>query len=199
MKFMKLMVLGLIFAVSAQAADVIDSIINDGNTGSASATVVVKPARGWGHITDLNTRVDANNTSATVDIRQGVEQLAVTSSTSGSGTVLWFANSSPTRVAVSDYLLFNDVSAKTYTLLRTTAVTSTSATVETTISVALSTSDFLYTLASRIRRPITQGNASQTSGLANIYVPANMPSVLTIDGNTTSCQISISGERSLNR
>lgn len=188
---------GLTLSASLRAENDVVTTENQGATGTTSATVIVQPASGTFNLTDLQWRVDSANTSATVDIRTGKARVAVTSATAASGTALWFSNSSPTLVAAQDYVIYFNAAAGTYTLLKCTASTSTSITVQETISPATATADNIYTLNARIRRPASSSAASVTvAGASNLWFPANLPTALTVDGNTTSCQISISGVRS---
>lgn len=187
-------VLALAFTVSVNAQG-IDSIVLEGNTGTRSATVIVKPGTGVAELKDLAYRVDASNASATVDIRTGKGRVSVNSATSGSGTVLWFDND-PTVITTSDYFIFEDVSLGTFQLNRCTATATTSITVLDATGVATTTDDRIYTLNSRVRRPAPEIASSSTIGVTSIWLPANLPSALTLDGNTTSCQISVSGVRS---
>jgi hypothetical protein len=173
---------------------VVESTFVEGNTGTTSATVIVKPGSGAAEVSDIAYRLDTGTTSATVDIRTGKNRVQPNSATSGSGSVLWFDNN-PTLVSAQDYVIFNDVSGKTFELLKCTASASTSITVQETISVATATDDYIFPLNSRVRRPAPPVNSTTAGNKASIWLPAGLPSAITLDGNTTSCQISISGTR----
>lgn len=191
-KFLTLIAM-LALGVTASYAQV-ESTFVEGATGTTSATVVVKPGTSAAEIRDVGFRVDAGNNSATIDIRTGKSRKNVNSATSGSGTVLWFDND-PTVATTDDFVLFEDASLGTYSLLRVQASATTSITVRETISVATTTSDGVYPLNARVRRPAPVSPSSTVSYVTSIWLPAGVPSALTLDGNTTSCQIAISGVR----
>lgn len=192
LKLIPALMLALAMSAHGQA---IDSTVLEGNTGTTSATVIVKPGTGAVELKDVAYRIDAGNASATIDIRVGKGRLSINSATASSGTVLWFDND-PTAVSTSDYLIFEDVSEGTYQLNRAVSTATTSVTVLTATGVATTTDDRVYTLASRVRRPAPERTASSSIGQTSIWLPANLPSAITLDGNTTSCQISLSGTRS---
>jgi hypothetical protein len=148
----------------------------------------------------LSYKLDGGVTTGRIAVYPGKQQVAVTSATSASQSVIWFDNSN-SIVGTGDYLIFNDVSEGTYTLIRVSvkATALTSATVQDTISVAMTTSDLLFTTSGRFIRHAPQMTTSSTvQPLNGIYLPANLPSAVSIDGNTTSCSVFISGTRSLN-
>lgn len=184
-------------AINGWAQGAVSSVFGESASGTKSATVIVKPGKEPGVVTDLTWEVDTGVTTGSVDIRLGKKRFAVASATSGSGTVLWFTNSG-TQVAADDFVIFHDVSVGTFTLHRVQASTATSATVYETVSVATTTDDLVYSLLSVLRRPARPVTTSGTTGPAavEIHIPADLPSAFVIDGNTTSCRINVNGVRS---
>jgi hypothetical protein len=185
--------LGLALSFSAQAEQFVNGTFSDTADGTKSATAFVPKGSGFANITDLSYKLDAGLTSGTVDIRRAEAECAITSATSGSGTVLWFDND-PAQTAVGEYVIFLDVSLNTYTLHRVSVAGTTSITVLDTVSVATTTSDKVYSCLPTIRRH-APSVVSSVQGTANIWLPSDLPSALTIDGNTTSCRISVNGVR----
>jgi len=185
-------VLGLVLVAQVRA-EVTESVFNKGATGTTSATVIVPNGNGEAVINDLAYQIDAGLATATIAIRPGKTKFAVTSATSASGSVLWFTNSG-TQVGVASYVIYFNAANATYTLLRASAATTTSITVQETITPATTTSDLVYSTEGTINRHALPSQTF-TSGNVNIWLPKNVPSALTLDGNTTSCRISISGRR----
>lgn len=191
MKTLLSIVLGFSMLLSVNAQD-IGGIVNKGATGSASATVYIDSGNAAAvKITDLACKLDAANTSATIDIRQGRKSYTSTSATSSS-TVVYFDNST-SAIAQGDYLLFEDVSAGSLTLCRVTAAAAASATTQQTLSAA--TNDKVWTLAAAVRRPVGDTSISGTARVQDIYLPGKEPSAITLEGNTTACKVSLSGVR----
>lgn len=187
------LLIGLGLAASAFADGDIDRVFNTGSTGTTSATAIVSPSDSPMQVTDLVWDLDNTVTTGTVDISIGNRRLAVSSATSGSGSVIWFDNSQ-SLVASGDYLIA--VVAGTSTLVRTKGtVATTSATIQETLA-AMATTDALWTTATRIRRNAPDLTTSSTLAPVSIWLPANVPAAFTIDGNTTACKISLSGVRS---
>jgi len=187
------MALALAFALPLQADDYITSVFNTSANGTASATVFVPRGAGIAHITDVSYDLDTLVTTGTIDIHQAESEQSITSATA-SGSVLWFDNDTPTHVAALEYVIFYDVSTNTYYLYRTTASAATSVTIQETLSAATTTADKIYPCKAVSRRH-APNVVSSTLGVADIWLPSDLPSALTLDGNTTSCRLSISGVR----
>jgi hypothetical protein len=192
MKKILSLVLGLAFALNVQAQQFVVSTFADSEDGTRSATAFVPKSAGFGQITDLAYKLDAGITTGTVDIHRGEREIAVNSATSGTGSVLWFDND-PTAVSALEYLIFWDDSAKTYFLYRATVATATSITIQETAPIT-TTSDKVYACSAVVRRH-APNVVSNSLGACDIWLPSDMPSALTLDGNTTSCRIAISGVR----
>jgi hypothetical protein len=190
-----LALLAALFLVSLpiHAEQYVAGPFNDTADGTRSATAFVPAGQGLAHVTDLTWDLDATVTTGTVDIRRGEAEFAVSSATSASGTAIWFDND-PTFVSAYEYVIFYDSSLKTYSLFRCVTSAATSITVQETIGVATTTSDKLYSCLSTIRRHAPNVTSSTWSP-ADIWLPSDLPSALTVDGNTTSCRISVSGTR----
>lgn len=182
-------VVGLVYQVSAIAP------VNESATGTISATAFVRAgATDVVKLTDVAWKVDAGNSSGTINLRTGKKRFAVDSATSASGTVLWFDNSGST-IAVNDYLIFDDVSAAQLYLYSVRAVATTSATVYQTITPATTVSDYVWALNTTVTRPALDASVSGTVNMGQIYLPGQAPTAISLDGNTTSCRISASGVR----
>jgi len=189
--------LSLILALFAlvlplQAQQFVVSTFSDSEDGTRSATTFVPKAAGFAHVTDLSYRLDSGLTTGTVDIQRGEREIAVNSATSGTGSVLWFDND-PTAVSVSEYVIFWDDSAATYFLYRCSASAATSITIQETAPIT-TTNDKVYSCLPTVRRHAA-AVVSNSLGTCDIWLPSDMPSALTLDGNTTSCRISITGNR----
>ncbi len=182
----------LTLGVNAYANEAIDAVINASATGTTSATAFIPAADGVANITDLGFRLDANVTTGTLGIRQGQKRFSVTSATSASGTQLWFDNSGG-DVSALEYVILRQ--GTTYTLVRAKAATTTSITLDATLSPATTTSDYVWSTFPTVERPVAT-TTSATAALS-LWLPANVPTALTVDGNTTSCRISASGVRSI--
>ena len=193
-KLLAIMALMLSFAaVSVQAQEqYAASTFGSSADGTASATAFVPKATGLARVTDLSYNLDTGTSTGTVDIRRGESEKAIASATSGTGTVLWFDND-PTAVSAQEYVIFYDDSAATYFLYKCTASAATSITIQETAPIT-TTSDKLYSCLATVRRH-AQNPKSSTVGPVNIWLPSDLPSALTIDGNTTSCRISVNGVR----
>jgi hypothetical protein len=179
-------------AYSAQSAEFITSTFSDTADGTRSATAFVPKAGGLAHITDLAYRLDAGLTTGTVDIRRGEREIAISSATSGTGSVLWFDND-PTATSVGEYVIFWDDSAAAYFLYKCSATATTSITVLETAPIT-TTSDKVYPCSATVRRH-APAVVSNSLGSCDIWLPSDMPTALTLDGNTTSCRISVNGNR----
>ena len=187
------LLIGLTVATSAFAENEVNRTFSAGSTGTTSATAIVSAGDGAAQVTDLVWDLDNTVTTGTVDVRVGNKKMAVTSATSGSGSVLWFDNTG-SIVASGDYLIL--FSGGSHTLVRTKGtVATTSATIQETVA-ATSTSDSIWTTLTTVRRNAPDLTTSSTLAPVNIWIPENVPTAFTIDGNTTACKISVSGVRS---
>lgn len=182
--------LAITLAGLAQAAQFEGATFAESADGTTSATAFIPKGDGLVHITDLAYRLDGGLTTGTVDIRRGEVERSVTSATSAS-TQIWFDND-PTIVSGAEYVILFDDSANTYYLYRCVTTAANSISVQET-TVATTTSDKLYSCRATVRRhaPIM----SNSTGAVDIWLPSDLPSALTIDGNTTSCRISVGGTR----
>lgn len=161
-----------------------------GTNGTTSATAIVPPAAGAAIVTDLVAATDAGNVSATVQIRTGKVRKAVSSATTAGNTV-WFTNTS-TNLAVQGYAIVHETGANTLLLVKVASATATQVQVYETLP-NLDTSDYIYPL--NVTVPRGANMSATVMGPVNIWLPANLPSALTLDGNTTSCKLSVSGYR----
>ncbi len=191
----KLMLLVAFVLSSIQASyGLTESVFNTSSSGTTSATVFVPVGGSIGEIQDLSWRVDAGVNSAFIGQYIGQRKYAITSSTASAASVLWFSNDS-SGVAAGEFLIFLDGSTGSYFLRRVSAATTTSVTLYSSIAVTTSTTDdYVWSCLPTVEKPVAQSGSS-TGGLASIWIPASMPAALVIDGNTTSCRISISGTR----
>ena len=164
------------------------------NNGTTSATVFVTSSSEFTSITDLGWQLDSGVTTGQVVFRQGDNRYDVASATSASGTVVWFANTG-TNVSAGEYIIIYDDSLGSYLLRQTKAAATTSVTVTESIAVALTTSDKVWSVTSSSSRPVPS-TTSQTVFAGPIWLPRNVPTAITLDGNTTACRLSISGVRS---
>ena len=197
MKKFMLVLMGLVLGgvLGVQAEYRIVGIVNESETGTYSATVYINPGNcNVVQLTDVAWDTDTGNVSGTLNIRTGLNRYAVTSPTSASGTVLWFTNSN-TAVAVSAYVLYHDTSADILYLYRVAAATTTSITVYETITPATAVTDYVWSLNTAVSRPVFDRAISGTDHVGDIWLPGREPSALTLDGNTTSCKLSVSGVR----
>ena len=197
-KLIKVMalLLGIAFAIPGYAQ--VQDVFSQSATGTTSATVFVEGGGGFGEITDLSYRLDSNVTSGFVAIRSGQTKYPITSATSATGSVLWFSNTG-TGVAQNDYIVFFDQSEGQYYLRRVTAATTTSVTLLTSLAPATTTSDYVWSLRDPVEKAVAPGLTSGQSTVTSIWLPRNVPSAITLDGNTTSCRISVSGTWSSNK
>ncbi len=195
-KVMALSLLVIAQGISSANAEDVRGVVNKSATGTTSATLIVEGTADPVELTDQSWRMDASVTTGLIAFRSGDVRYPVTSATSASSTQLWFANTG-TAVAVGDYVIIHDVSDDSYILNRAAAATTTSITVQSTISPAITTSDNVWSVNDNTgsEKPIP-ATASATSSFGSIWLPAGRPTAVTIDGNTTSCRISVSGVRS---
>lgn len=194
-KLMACLLAALAFSISLpiQAAELfVSSTFGDSEDGTKSATAFVPKAIGPACVTDLQYALDQGVTTGTVDIQRAESETSVNSATSGTGTVLWFDND-PTKVSSAEYVIFWDDSAATYFLYRCVTTAATSITIQETAPIT-TTSDKIYPCLPTVRRAVTNPK-SNTMGTSAIWLPSDLPSALTIDGNTTSCRISVNGVR----
>lgn len=195
-KFLSLILLTVLASVQVYG-QATEATFLAGATGTTSATVFVPTASSAAEIRDLSYRLDAGVTTGTVDIRVAKARYSITSATAASGTTLWFANTGSAIVTQGDYVIFEDASSPTanYYLYRAKTVTSTSITVQETITPATALLDNVYPLNATVRRPAPPVNSTTSANRVSIWLPAGLPSALTLDGNTTSCQLEVSGVR----
>jgi hypothetical protein len=186
------LLMALSLSVSVHAQQYVVSTFSDSEDGTKSATAFVPKATGIAHITDLAYRLDAGLTTGTVDIHRAEREISVNSATSGTGSILWFDND-PTAVSAQEYVIFWDDSASTYFLYKATVSTATSITIQETAPIT-TTSDKVYPCMAVTRRHATN-TVSGSLGSCDIWLPSDMPAALTLDGNTTSCRISVTGNR----
>ena len=184
--------MGLLSLSTVFALERTESTFADSADGSKSATAFVPKGGGVGQITDLSYDLDTNVQTGTVSIRVAEQEKAINSATSGTGTVLWFDND-PTLSSATEYVIFWDDSAKEYFLYNVVASAATSVTIAQTAPIS-TTNDRIYPCAPQADR-YAANVVSSTLGECNIWVPSDLPSALSIDGNTTSCRISVSGRR----
>lgn len=171
----------------------IEKVFNSSATGTTSATVFVPKGMGVAEVKGLAWRIDAGVTTAFVGEYIGRKQYAVTSSTASAASILYFNNAN-SEVTAGSFVIFYDTSADTYFLRRTTAATTTSVTLLSSIAVTTTTSDLVWGCFSTVNMPV--GDPARTAGgFPGLWLPAENPTALVIDGNTTSCAISISGSR----
>lgn len=189
---------GLLLAASvygtAFGQSFVNGTVNKSATGTTSATVVVEPSNAPVEITDLRARFDSGVSTGLVVFRSGDAQYQITSSTSASQSVVSFANTG-TAVGVGEYIIVFDASAGDYLLRHVTAATTTSVTVNTAITPALTVlDDIVWSVDSSVERP-TSNLVSGTDAFGRVWLPAGRPTAVTVDGNTTACRISLSGVR----
>jgi hypothetical protein len=188
---LSVMVLAFNFASYADTGAI--STFQEGSTGTTSATVVIRPSEGSAHVTDIIYKLDSTLTTGTISVYPGKARFLVTSATA-SGTTLWFDNSS-SAVAAGDFVILSDVSTVNNYLYRTTAVTTTSVTINSSITAATTTSDIVYSTRGRFVRHAPTINTSQTFPSVSVWLPSGVPSAIAVDGNTTACSIFVSGVR----
>lgn len=190
----KLLSLALLLLASASsqvmAQGSITGVFNESATGTTSATVFCDPRNGFANLTDLTWRLDAGVTTGLVTFRSGDTPYAVTSATSSSGTVVYFTNTG-TSVAASEHVIVYDTSAGDYYLRYTSAAATTSVTVTQSISPALTTDDKIWSVIGSVSRAVP--NVNSLTAAVNIWLPQGRPTAVTLEGNTTSCAISVNG------
>lgn len=187
-----LMIALALFSVSTSYA-VVESVFNDGASGTTSATVFVPAGNGVAEVRDLAWRLDSGVTTGFISQHVGQRKYAITSSTASSASVLWITNSD-TGVANGEFIIFLDESAGDYYLRRVSAATTTSITISASIAITTTTSDVLWSTLAFVEKPVAS-TVSLTGAPASLWFPALVPSALVIDGNTTACRISINGVR----
>lgn len=182
--------------IGALKADTVFDVINQGNNGTTSATVIVPQGEGMANITDLSVRLDSGVTTGIVSIDIAKTVHAITSATAASASVFWFDNAA-SDVAVSGFIIFLDQSTGTYYLRKVSAASTTSCTTYSSVPVAtLATYDKIWSCLSTIQKPVfTNVSATLGSSTPGIWLPSTMPVAFTVDGNTTSCRITLSGIR----
>lgn len=179
----------------AFAGSEIRGVFNASSSGTTSATVFVDSSTDFPQITDLSWKLDAGVTTGTITFRSGDIKYSSTSATSASGTVVWFANAA-TSVAVGEYIIIRENGS--YFLRQVTAATTTSVTVSESISSALTTSSLVWAVNSSTSTRYAPQLATPTSpySAVSIWLPKERPTAITVDGNTTACRISVSGNYS---
>lgn len=191
-------ILGLaLLPLMAMADSEVDGTFDAGASGTASATVFLSPSTTFQNITDLGWKLDAGVTTGNVQFRIGDIRYAVNSATSGSGTVVWFANTG-TPVTSQEYIIIYDESVGTYLLRQVQVATSTSVTVSESISVGLTVLDLVWSVGNGgagFARPIPNSVSQTVMGPGSIWLPKQVPIAITLDGNVTACKISVSGIR----
>lgn len=171
----------------------VEKVFNSSATGTTSATVFVPKGAGVAEVKGLAWRIDAGVTTAFVGEYIGRKQYAITSSTASAASVLWFNNAN-SEVTDGSFVIFYDLSADTYYLRRVTTATTTSVTLLNSIAVTTTTSDLIWGCLPAVNMPV--GDPARTSGgFPQLWLPTENPVALVIDGNTTSCAISVSGAR----
>ncbi len=184
-------------SVSASYAE-IEQNFNVSATGTTSATAIVPSGTGIAEVTDLSYRLDAGTTTGTISQYAGARAYLITSATASAASVLWISNDS-TGIAVGEFIIFLDASTGNYFLRRVSAATTTSITINSSIAVTTEvTNDRVWSTLATVEKPVenlTTGANSRSGGLCSIWLPAGVPSALVIDGNTTSCRISVNGVR----
>lgn len=191
-------ILGLaLLPLMAMADSEVDGTFNAGATGTTSATVFLSPSTTFQNITDLGWKLDAGVTTGNVQFRIGDTRYAVNSATSGSGTVVWFANTG-TPVVSQEYIIIFDDNVGTYLLRQVQVASATSVTVSESISVGLALQDLVWSVGnggSGFARPVPNSVSQTVMGPGSIWLPKQVPVAITLDGNVTACRISVSGIR----
>ncbi len=198
MKKLTLILLALFGFLPAmvKADDEVMGTFANASSGTTSATVFIKPSKTFQNITDLAWKLDSGVTSGFIAFRYGEVKYAMSSATVGSGTVVWFANAN-TNVAVDDTVIIYDESTGDYLLRTVRAATTTSVTVTESISIALTTSDQVWSVNAPNARPVAAINSFASA--VSIWLPKDVPIAVTVDGNTTACRISVSGVKTNHR
>lgn len=182
--------------VSGFADGAVDSTFNTSASGTTSATVFVPEGRGYANVTDLAWKLDSGVTTGTVAIRSAIERKKVTSATASSAQVIYISNPG-NSLTLSNYVIFLDASTGTHYLRRIAASSTTSVTLDSSISgIASTTDDVLYLCAATVTKPVINLTSATVAPGINLWLPNNLPTALTLDGNTTACQIEASGVRS---
>lgn len=190
---LKIMTLAALLFVGMQVSyGVTERTFNSSSSGTTSATAFVPNGDSVAEIRDLSYRLDSSNTTGFIGQYVGQRQYAVTSSTAASATVVYFANAD-TGVAASEFIIYLDADTGTYYLRRVSAATTTSVTLYSSLPITTATSDKVWSCLATVERPVSA--VSATGGMTSIWIPANVPAAMVIDGNTTSCRISVSGYR----
>lgn len=189
----KLVLLVAFLLVGIQASYAMtESSFNSSSSGTTSATAFVPVGEQLGMVSDLSVRLDNSVTSGFVGQYIGVRRYLISSATAASASVLWFDNGQ-SGVTGSSFIIFLDQSSGSYFLRRVSVATTTSCTLYSSMAIATTTLDSFWLCGTTVEKPVL--STSNTGGLVNIWVPASCPAAFVIDGNTTSCRISISGFR----
>lgn len=206
-KFKALLLVGLLAASSAFAD--IEQVFSDSRTGTTSATAFVPHGGGApANITAVSWRLDSGVTTGFVAFRPGRGRFAVTSGVASGATI--FVSNTGTIISALDSVIFFDESdsdGNPYTLHTVTAAATTSITVNPTVGVTSTTSDVVWhvPLAEVAEFPVSSTGLTTTSstafqfGKTDFWFNGQAPVAVTIDGNTTSCRIGISGVRTHSR
>ncbi len=182
----------LLFTASSYAR--VEKVFNSSSTGTTSATVFVPKGAGVAEVKNLSWRTDSGVTTAFVGEYIGQKQYGITSATASAASVLWFANVN-TAVSAGSFVIFWDKSADLYFLRRVSAATTTSVTLYSSIAVTTVVSDDLvFGTFPVVNMPVGILTGAAFGGV-QAWFPVEMPTALVIDGNTTSCAISVSGAR----
>lgn len=190
----KIMLLVAFVLMGVQASYALtESVFNSSATGTTSATAFVPVGEPIGMVSDLSYRLDSTVTTGFIGEYVGARQYLITSSTASAASVLWFDNSGG-GVAAGSFVIFLDHNTQTYFLRRVSTAATTSCTLYASIAVTTTTQDRLWLCSTAVERAVVASNSS-TGGVAQLWIPASMPAAIVIDGNTTSCRISISGFR----
>lgn len=193
-----LAVLALLIGVNSYGQSTVSGVFNKSATGTTSATVVIPEGNDFATITDLAYKLDAGVTTGFVQMNIGQNRRPITSATASAASVLYFDNTD-SDVAAADFLIFSDKSTGSYYLRRVNSATTTSATVGESIAVTTVVSDDVVWSTYAVVEKSVPNVVSGTASSLNVWLPASVPSAITINGNTTACRISLSGARTRSR
>lgn len=192
MKYKFLTLVAFLF-IGAQASQALtEQSFNSSSTGTTSATAFVPTGNAIGEIRDLSYRLDSGVTTGFIGQYVGQRKYAVTSSTASAASVIYITNAD-SGVGAGEFVIYLDADVGTYYLRRVSSATTTSVTLASSIAITTATADSLWSCAPTVERAVSA--VSQTGGQVSIWIPANVPAAMVIDGNTTSCRISLSGAR----
>ncbi len=183
-----------IFLVSLTCYGRVENVYNSSASGTTSATVFVPKGSGVAEVKTLAWRIDAGVTTAFVGQYIGNKQYNITSATTSAASVLWFTNAN-TAVTAGSFIIFYDDSASAYFLRRVSAATTTSITLYSSIAVTTTTSDMVFSTEATVPQMPVGVLSGTSGGFSQLWFPREYPTALVIDGNTTSCAISVSGAR----